>query len=415
MITEHADDSVSIYIGNYYKRLIPRIDDFGSVDPLVTRNSGQDYNSYFPIVGNGEGPNFETIPGKSYYYAGTSRIAMKTENNETIWIYGDHLGSTSVTADKNGDELSRTKYFAWGTTRYSTGAQATAYGYTGQMQVDNIYYYNARWPKVPETQWRGYDPMLGRFMQADTIVPSHQGTQGFDRYAYVNNNPLKHIDSTGQWACDINADCFIDGWNKDYTQKQKGNTCAVFSQAVGLSILSGDLVKQNDIQVIWPLTYTGIGVPVNLQVSGIITNYRNIEATPMTGDREAIIGHLLLDEPVVFTVAMPWGMVGHTATAIGFNSKTNQLIIHDSGFGAVMNEDVWVSGWQDQIEMRYPHSDRYKSYSNFDYFQSGSNLFIQPYSFVVLRKTQWSGGSSVGIPIYGGGGNRLFSPFLEMR
>jgi len=45
-----------------------------------------------------------------------------------------------------------------------------------------LYYYNARW----------YDPQLGRFAQADTIVPG--GAQGLDRYAYVNNNPLKYND-----------------------------------------------------------------------------------------------------------------------------------------------------------------------------------------------------------------------------
>ena len=39
-------------------------------------------------------------------------------------------------------------------------------------------------------------------MQADTIVPPTQGTQGFDRYAYVNNNPLRYIDPSGEWLCD---------------------------------------------------------------------------------------------------------------------------------------------------------------------------------------------------------------------
>ncbi len=48
-----------------------------------------------------------------------------------------------------------------------------------------MYYYGARW----------YDPALGRFVQADTIVPG--GVQGLDRYAYVNNNPLKCNDPSG--------------------------------------------------------------------------------------------------------------------------------------------------------------------------------------------------------------------------
>ena len=46
-------------------------------------------------------------------------------------------------------------------------------------------FYNARW----------YDPALGRFAQADSIVPP--GVQGLDRYAYVNNNPMRYTDPSG--------------------------------------------------------------------------------------------------------------------------------------------------------------------------------------------------------------------------
>jgi RHS repeat-associated protein len=51
-----------------------------------------------------------------------------------------------------------------------------------------LYYYQARW----------YDPGLGRFAQADSIVPvATQGVLAWDRYAYVNNNPVNGVDSTG--------------------------------------------------------------------------------------------------------------------------------------------------------------------------------------------------------------------------
>jgi hypothetical protein len=49
-------------------------------------------------------------------------------------------------------------------------------------------YYNARW----------YDPSLGRFAQADTIVPD--GVQGYDRYAYVGNNPVNYADPSGHFG-----------------------------------------------------------------------------------------------------------------------------------------------------------------------------------------------------------------------
>ena len=198
---------VSIYIGNYYEKVFEPIDEFDPVNPPGSV-SEMNYISSFPIVGNGESAPFETIPGQSYYYVGVNRVATRTEEGEYIWIYGDHLGSTSVTADRDGEELSRRKYTAWGVTRSGTGAQATDYGYTGQMQVDDIYYYNPRW----------YDPAIGRFMQADTIVPLHQGTQGFDRYAYVNNNPIRYTDPTGKYL-DGNTLMIPDSGNDNYLKK----------------------------------------------------------------------------------------------------------------------------------------------------------------------------------------------------
>ena len=48
-----------------------------------------------------------------------------------------------------------------------------------------LMFYNARF----------YDPALGRFTSADTIVPG--GVQGWDRYAYTNNNPVLYNDPSG--------------------------------------------------------------------------------------------------------------------------------------------------------------------------------------------------------------------------
>jgi len=43
------------------------------------------------------------------------------------------------------------------------------------------------------------DPALGKFIQADMIVPG--GVQGLDRYAYSYNNPVKYIDPSGHKPC----------------------------------------------------------------------------------------------------------------------------------------------------------------------------------------------------------------------
>jgi len=110
-------------------------------------------------------------------------------NNAGFYTLGDHLGSTSITVDESGAVVAELRYKAWGETRYATGDTPTTWRYTGQRQEEGLglYYYRARW----------YDPILGRFAQADTIVPESGNPQGLDRYAYVANNPLKHIDPSG--------------------------------------------------------------------------------------------------------------------------------------------------------------------------------------------------------------------------
>ncbi|MCC6958160.1 MAG: RHS repeat-associated core domain-containing protein [Anaerolineales bacterium] len=86
-------------------------------------------------------------------------------------------------------------YMPWGETRY--GGVGTEYQYTGQYRLAalGLDYYGARW----------YDPSLGRFAQADSIVPlASQGAQAWDRYAYANNNPVRYNDPSGHCTGDPN-------------------------------------------------------------------------------------------------------------------------------------------------------------------------------------------------------------------
>ena len=44
---------------------------------------------------------------------------------------------------------------------------------------------------------RIYDPLLGRFLSADKYVQNPFGSQSYNRYSYVVNNPLKYTDPSG--------------------------------------------------------------------------------------------------------------------------------------------------------------------------------------------------------------------------
>jgi RHS repeat-associated protein len=148
----------------------------GTVNGVTTYYVGQHYEKKSGVV-------------TKYYFAGAMRLAVRT-GGTLSYLLGDHLGSSSVTTDANGGYSAQELYKAFGETRYSYGTLGTDYHFTGQREEASlgIYYFNARW----------MDPSLGRFTQPDTIVPTQtQGTQAWDRYAFVNNNPVRYTDPTG--------------------------------------------------------------------------------------------------------------------------------------------------------------------------------------------------------------------------
>jgi len=45
---------------------------------------------------------------------------------------------------------------------------------------------------------RYYNPAVGRFLTADTVIPNPFGSQDWNRYAYVGNNPVVYVDPSGR-------------------------------------------------------------------------------------------------------------------------------------------------------------------------------------------------------------------------
>jgi len=137
-----------------------------------------------------------------YYYAGSQRVAMRVGSNAPSYLLGDHLGSTSLTANSSGGKVAELRYYPYGETRFTDGVTPTSYQFTGQRNDSAIglYFYNARY----------YDPYLNRFIQADSIVPSPANPQSLNRYSYVLNSPLRYTDPTGHYWCPAGSAHCID-------------------------------------------------------------------------------------------------------------------------------------------------------------------------------------------------------------
>jgi RHS repeat-associated protein len=126
-----------------------------------------------------------------YIFAGNLRVAQKT--GSTIkYFHKDHLNSSTVITDENGLKIDETGYTPFGTQREEIGAISEVnYKFTDQ-ELDaesGLYNYDARL----------YDPIVGRFASADTVVPDWYNPQSLNRYAYTVNNPIKYTDPTGHY------------------------------------------------------------------------------------------------------------------------------------------------------------------------------------------------------------------------
>src|SRR5690606_34480984 len=75
---------------------------------------------------------------------------------------------------------------------------------------------------------RVYDPRFGRFLTADPIPSSPPTTQGNNRYAYVDNDPINLTDPSGFAP----SGGFFDGWPSPYTEIVTGAYTAAW---VGLA------------------------------------------------------------------------------------------------------------------------------------------------------------------------------------
>ena len=146
-----------------------------------------------------------------HIFAGGNRIVSKKPSG-TYYYHTDHLGSSSVVTDASGAKVEEIYYYPFGQTRVNSGSVNLHYKYTGQEEdaETGLYFYNARY----------YDPAIGRFISADSIVPNPGDPQDLNRYTYAGNNPLIYIDPTGHFKLRDLAKPFehLGHWVQDHSK-----------------------------------------------------------------------------------------------------------------------------------------------------------------------------------------------------
>ncbi|MFZ3255446.1 MAG: RHS repeat-associated core domain-containing protein, partial [Syntrophales bacterium] len=138
-----------------------------------------------------------------YIFAGGTRIAMKS-GSTVNYYHTDHLGSSSIVTNASGTKVEELYYYPYGATRVNTGSVNVKHKYTGQEEdaETGLYYYGARY----------YDPTIGRFISADTIVQAPGYPQTLNRYSYAGNNPIIYTDPSGHFIEGFIVGAIIGGF-----------------------------------------------------------------------------------------------------------------------------------------------------------------------------------------------------------
>jgi RHS repeat-associated protein len=143
---------------------------------------------------------------RHYIFAGGTKVAAYSRTssgaNALRYLREDHQGSISGIQNANGTSFVKESFTAFGNRRNSctwsgppTSGQlakmksVSRRGYTWHTALGDM--------GLNDMNGRIQDAVTGRFLSPDPFVDGSFGTQGFNRYSYVGNNPLSFSDPTG--------------------------------------------------------------------------------------------------------------------------------------------------------------------------------------------------------------------------
>ncbi|QFT55204.1 RHS repeat-associated core domain-containing protein [Microbulbifer sp. THAF38] len=177
---------------------------------------------------------------KSFYRRNIAGVAIERvelnasdeiASTNTQYLHKDLQGSLDVITDSTGQVAKDAagnklvySFDAWGKRRNAlsweqiAGAPANTVsalsvgafnhlssnrGYTGHEMLDGV--------GLIHMNGRVYDPTLARFVSADPMIDGITSVQGYNRYAYVHNNPLTYTDPSGYSFWNKFRDAFFNG------------------------------------------------------------------------------------------------------------------------------------------------------------------------------------------------------------
>ena len=169
------------------------------------RQYHKQYSSILPIemIEDTTDGNIKIISyiGGDGYTAPIAYIKQTGSNaiDEYHYLHRDYLGSILAITDSSGAVKEQRQFGAWGqadkfvdsdgNTTF-THSSLIGRGYTGHEHFFEV--------NLIHMNGRMYDANLGRFLSPDNYIQDPFNTQSFNRYGYVQNNPLINVDYSGE-------------------------------------------------------------------------------------------------------------------------------------------------------------------------------------------------------------------------
>ncbi len=143
---------------------------------------------------------------RHYIYAGNEPVAIDSRKsngtNAFYYLLSDQEGSISKVTNSSGAVAVGESFTAYGNRRNSTtwsGAPSSSdlttiagisrHGYTFQDALGQM--------GLNDMVGRVQDAVTGRFLSPDPYIPDAADPQSYNRYSYVDNNPLTYSDPSG--------------------------------------------------------------------------------------------------------------------------------------------------------------------------------------------------------------------------
>ena len=122
--------------------------------------------------------------------------ATDNDNHESLvfFYHPDHLGSTTLTTDVQGNITQHVAYIPYGEVfvEERNGDWSTPYLFNAKEldEETGLYYYGARYLNPKDTRWLSVDPLFENYV-------------GMSPYAYCEDNPIKLVDNDGMFGIEF--------------------------------------------------------------------------------------------------------------------------------------------------------------------------------------------------------------------